>query len=218
MSESSSTLTTRHILVSMLLFTAIPFLARFVNAFVVQDSISLMFSMNICASLLVFYNWKLIDLHLKRYMSSFEDSVLFTIIGAIALWLWLWVGQRFLQAETLLPERNILIAYGYARPGMLIAFSLMKAFAMNITFKVMTDHMNVAGRELETILISGFLFGFLLTVLYTGFDLGLIARTYLYNVILSAVLSYLYNQTNSILTGTFALTLVSLASMILSIL
>ncbi len=217
MQENSSTLTIRHILISMLFFTAVPFLSKLVNVFVVQESISLMFSMNICISFLVFYNWKLIELHWQRYISSLEDALLYTVIGAVFLGFWHWIGRGFLQAQVLLPSADVLIAYGYARPGMLISFSLMKAFALNITFKVMTDHMNITGRELETILLSGLMFGFLLTVLFTDFNISLLFRTYLYNMVLSAILSYLYNQTNSILTGTFALAGVSLASMILSI-
>jgi hypothetical protein len=62
--------------------------------------------------------------------------------------------------------------------------------------------MNIQNRELIVILVSGFLFGLIYTIAFLStFTLDLFIRTYLYNVVLIAILSYLYNQSHSFIPG-----------------
>jgi hypothetical protein len=72
--------------------------------------------------------------------------------------------------------------------------------------------------QIGTGFFSAVLFGLLMTVVFTPFQLLLWIRTYLYWLITTAILSYLYNQSHSIIPGIVAVTLVHLAIMILSML
>ena len=96
-------------------------------------------------------------------------------------------------------------AFPFAAPAALIATSYVLAVIVNIGFKCLTDHIDVRSNEAAVILVSGFLFGAILTLLYTPFDLDIWIRTYLYNVILTAFLSYLYNQSSSFIPGVLSM-------------
>ena len=86
---------------------------------------------------------------------------------------------------------------------MIFSFSL--AALVNIEFKCMTDHFKIHAREATMILLSGFLFGFIYTICFCPLQLQVFVPTYLYNVILISVLSYLYNQTHSFIPGILAM-------------
>ena len=84
-------------------------------------------------------------------------------------------------------------------------------FIVNISFKCLTDHLDIRDREALIILASGFLFGILYTVVFVPFgDLGLLVRTYLYNVLLICTMSYLYNQSHSFIPGIISFTIIML--------
>lgn len=218
MSEKTvSTLTTKHIVISVALIVAIPLIAALCDRFVSQNAIALMFAVNVCTAALIVYNWELIDRHCRRIRYNLPDTLLFTVIGTAVFGLWTWISLDFLKADLLLPEPLALIGIGYARPGMMAAFSVMEACMVNIGFKNLTDHLDVRNRELQAILFSAVLFGLLMTLLFTELRPLMLISTYLYWLIAVAILSYLYNQSHSIIPGITAVTLVHLAVMILSI-
>lgn len=214
--KTVSTLSAKHIFLSALMIAAVPLLANLTDRLVSQDWIALMFSMNICTSALIVYNWPLIDRHLRRSALAVGDTVLYTVIGFLLTGIWTWFSISFLKADVMIPSRAVLIGIGYARPGMLIAFSFMSACLFNIGFKCITDHMDVRNKEIQAILISALIFGFLMTILFGTYSPMSLIVTYLYYLILTAVLSYLYNQSHSILPGIISVTAVHLIMMILS--
>lgn len=218
MSEKTvSTLSTKHIVISTALIISVRLIAVLCDRFVSQNAIALMFAVNVCTAALIVYNWQLIDRHCGRIRDNLPDTLLFTVIGTAVFGLWTWISKDFLKADLLLPEPLALIGIGYARPGMLAAFSIMEACMVNIGFKNLTDHLNVRNRELQAILFSAVLFGLLMTLLFTEPRPLLMLSTYLYWMIAVGILSYLYNQSHSIIPGIMAVTLVHLAVMILSI-
>ena len=88
---------------------------------------------------------------------------------------------------------------------------------MNLTFKIMTDHLDVIHKELQSILLSALCVGLAFTIAYVPLtDISLFLRSYVYFMGLTALLSYLYNQTHTIVPGVIALTLTNLILMILS--
>jgi hypothetical protein len=206
-----------HIVVSTAMIISIRLLAVLCDRYVNQNAIALMYAVNVCTSALIVYNWKLIDRHCGRIRGNLPDTLLFTVIGTAAFGLWTWISMAFLKADLLLPEPLALIGIGYARPGMIAAFSVMEACMLNIGFKNLTDHLNVRNRELQAILFSAVLFGLLMTLLFTERTPLLMLSTYLYWMIAVGILSYLYNQSHSIIPGIAAVTIVHLAVMILSI-
>ena len=89
---------------------------------------------------------------------------------------------------------------------------------VSIGFKNMTDHLDVRNKELQAILISAIVSGLFMTVLFTDPDLLSMVRTLPYWLLLTMILSYLYNQCHSIIPGIVAMSVVNLVFMILSIL
>lgn len=210
-----STLSKKRVFLSLLIFFLIPVCAHVLDLFIDQFAISLMFCMNVGTSILIIYDWNLFGIHYNRAKSNLFDAVLFVAFGGILILLWLYVGSHFLKANIILPGESDLTGYGYARPGMIIAFSLMEAACVSISFKCFTDHLDVRGKELQAILFSGLLFGLFFTVIYLpSFNLGLFFRTYLYNIVLIMFISYLYNQSHSILPGMCAMAAVYLIIML----
>ena len=219
MSERTlSSLSLKRVFISLFIVALVPAIAKALNIFVKQEDISMMFALNQCGSLLIMYDWNLFGIHYNRSKAAPQDFLIYFLLGMVLLGLWLWIGKSFLQSHVVLPKASSLIAYGYARPGMMIAFSFMEATVVNIGFKCLTDHLDVRTREIQAILISGLLFGLVFTLLFTPWDLALWFRTYLYNLILISILSYLYNQSSSFMPGMLAMCVVYLGAMTISIL
>jgi hypothetical protein len=217
--KTISSLSRKRILISLAIFVAIPLSAQLLNHWVNEYAISLMFTMNLGGGALIIYDWNLFGIHYNRAKNNGMDTILFTAVGCILLMLWLYVGSNFLKANIILPGDSDLIEYGYARPGMLIAFSFMEAAAVSISFKCFTDHFDVRGKELQSILLSGILFGLIFTVLFLpSFEIGLFFRTYFYNIVLISYLSYLYNQCHTIIPGMLAMTIIYFIAMFQTIL
>ena len=217
MSQTLSTLSRKRIVISLILSALIPVTARLLNILLDQEQIALMFSMNIFTSVLIMYDWNLVAIHYNRAKENIPDTILYSLIGLALIFLWSLLGLSFFQAQLILPPAYALIGYGYARPGFLIAFSFMEAAMMNLTFKIMTDHLDVIHKELQSILLSALCVGLAFTIAYVPLtDISLFLRSYVYFMGLTALLSYLYNQTHTIVPGVIALTLTNLLMMILS--
>ena len=204
--HTMSSLSMKRVVITLAMIIAIPFAARLLNTVVMQDDISLMYAFTACACLLLVYDWNLFGIHYNRAKNAPMDTILYTVIGFLLLVAWHMTGYRFLQPSIVLPATRSLIAYGYARPAMLIGYSFSQAVVINIGFKALTDHLDVRSREIQAILISGLLFGLFYTLLFTPFSLALLSRTYLFNLVQTCILSYLYNQSHSFIPGLIGLT------------
>ena len=207
-----TTLPLKRVLISLLLFLLCALSWRIFDVFIKEVYISKMISINLFGSILIIYNWSLIELHHERIKEN-NDKYLFFVLNLLFIGILTFISKRIFQAEILIPEDIILISYGYARPGMYFAFSLIKAFLINISFKCLTDHLDIKQKELQVILVSSLVFGLVLTLAFTPLNISILSRTYLYNILLIAFLSYSYNQTSSLLPGTIALAIVHLLFM-----
>ena len=217
MSETISTLSNKRIVISLLLVVMIPVCAKILDLILDEEWISLMVSMNIFTAVLVMYNWNLVAIHWNRAKENIPETITYTVIGLVLTLLWSLLGSGFFQAYLILPPAYALIGYGYARPGFLIAFSFMESGMLNMTFKIMTDHFDVIHKEVLTILLSALVVGLFITVLFVPFEsFSLLIRSYVYYMGLIAILSYLYNQTHSVVAGTAALGFTYLIMMMMS--
>ena len=207
-----TTLPLKRVLISLLLFLLCALSWRVFDVFIKEVYISKMISINLFGSILIIYNWPLIELHHERIKDN-SDKYLFFVLNLLFIGILTFISKRIFQAEILIPEDIILVSYGYARPGMYIAFSLIKAFLINISFKCLTDHLDIKQKELQVILVSSLVFGLVLTLAFTPLNISILSRTYLYNILLIAFLSYSYNQTSSLLPGTIALAIIHLLFM-----
>lgn len=208
-----SSLSNKRILISLIIAVGIPVISFLLNLWIHQEDIALMTAMNVGACILMIYDWNLFGIHYNRSKKDLRTACLYMLVGIVLFFLLTWFNNTLLHARRILPSRQSLKAYGYARPGMLLAYSFVQSFVLSIIYKCITDRIQVAGKELQTILLSSFVFGFLYLIAFVPFHLSVWICTYVYNVILTAILSYLYNQSHSLLPGILALGIVYLLSM-----
>ena len=219
----SSRLSIKRIILSLIIFCIIPLFASLINLFIKNHTLSYMFSLNICGSILIMYDWNLFGIHYNRFKNNLGDSNLYTIVGIVLFAILLFINQSVLHANILLPDSKSLKAYAFGIPAIIIAFSYMHAIVINISFKCLTDHMKIRSNELLIILTSGLLFGLFYTLVFSfyfnfGFNIMSFINQYIYNVIITCTCSYLYNQSNSFLPGIISLGTVYLVFIVSSIL
>ncbi len=219
MTKSITTLSKKRVIITLLIFICTPILAHVLNFALEQYDISLMFSLNLCATVLIMYNWNLFGIHYNRAKYNFFDTCIYIFIAFVIFTLWTYVCNRFLRCIVIIPSEEVLRSYGYARIGMLIAYSFSESCIITIVEKVATDHMQVRHRELQIILLSGITIGTLLTILFIpSLNILTILITLLYNVVLCTALSYLYNQSHTFIPGMIGLTCSNLFFMIIALL
>ncbi len=217
--NSITTLSLKRIVITLLILVMIPFGARFINIYLQQYDISLMFTMNVGGSIMIIYNWNLFSLHYNRAKNNMIDTIFYTIVAFLLIAVWTWFSLSFLNCRIILPSSDVLERYGYALPGMLIAYSFMEAAVFCISAKCATDHFNIHHRELQTILATGILFGTLITVIFLpSTNIMIIITTLLYNVVLMTFEAYFYNQTHSFIPGLLGFALTNLVFMLTGIL
>lgn len=214
-----STLSNKRVYISLAIFVCTSVIAHTINIVVQQYDISLMFSLNLAATVLIMYNWNLFGIHYNRAKYNLNDTLLYTAIAFVITTIWTYFANNFLRCIIIMPSSDILIRYGYARIGMLIAYSFSESAVICIVQKCATDHMPARHHELQVILLSGILLGSMVTIIFLpSFNILTILTTLLYNVILCTIFAYFYNQTHSFIPGMVGFAASNLLFMILAIL
>ena len=186
---SITTLSKKRILITLAIFICTPLLAHLINIAVVQYDLSLMFSLNLGAAVMIMYNWNLFGIHYNRAKYNFIDTCIYSFIAFVLFTLWTYISNRYLKCIVIMPRTEVLVRYGYAS-------------MLCIVGKCATDPLTIHHRELQIILLSGISIGLLTTILFLpSKNLLTILITLLYNVVLCTILSYLYNQSNSFIPG-----------------
>lgn len=217
--QTTSTLSNKRIYISMGIFISTAIIAHTINIAVQQYDISLMFALNLSATILIMYNWNLFGIHYNRAKYNLTDTMIYVAIAFVITGLWTYLSNRFLHCIVIIPPTSSLIQYGYARIGMLIAYSFSESAVICITQKCATDHMQARHHELQTILLSGMLLGILVTIVFfPSFNILTILTTLLYNVVMCTIFAYLYNQTHSFIAGMLGFAGSNLLFMLLAIL
>ena len=203
------------ILISLVIYFVLPLSAVWLNRFV--DSLTITYTLiySATALILVIINWNVFSLHLQRFSQNIKDCLLFTLICLIAL-LVLQLGYHYiLQPGGMIVEREILLHYTFFIPAMVLAYSVCYAVSFTLAFKIFVDRIHLQVSESMTILISGFLFGFLCTVSLLPSTFDQFLRLFGYFFLTSTLASYAYNQTHSIIPMTLAYSLVLLGNILL---
>ncbi len=213
-----SSLSMKRIIISLLIYAAIPFVCRALTGLIGNETAAMTLTLNLAGLTLIVYDWNLFGIHYNRAKDNPGDTVIYTLIGIVLIGLLTWISRRFLHAFIPLPDPATVRAYLFALPPILCAYSLTLGLIINISFKCLTDHLDIRDREALIILASGFMFGMLYTAAFCPLaDFPLIVRTYLYNVLLICIMSYLYNQSSSFIPGILSFTAVMLALQYLTI-
>ncbi len=210
--EYKSSLSTKRIVISLMIFFLIPAVRFLTNRFVHDETISYTLALNMAGCILIMYDWNLFGIHYNRSKKNLTDSLIYILIGITAVGAWVYINTRFLHASILTSDPESIRQYMFGVPAIMLAFSFIQGAIINISFKCITDRMNIANREVIVILVSGFLFGLIYTVTFLpSFNMDLFIRTYLYNVVLVAILSYLYNQSHSFIPGILSFGVIMIA-------
>ncbi len=206
-----SSLSLKRIIISLCVFCMIPVVYRLVLMVAGNETAAMTFTLNLTGLILIIYDWNLFGIHYNRAKANPKDALIYTIVGTIIIAILTWINQAFLKGYIPLPDAATVNNYLFSAPAVLLAYSVVLGFIVNISFKCLTDHLDIRDREALIILASGFLFGILYTAVFVPFgDLGLLVRTYLYNVLLICTMSYLYNQSHSFIPGIISFTIIML--------
>ena len=204
----NSSLSNKRIAISILLIVCIPLFSYLFNIYAKQYDISLMVSFNLFTCILLIYDWNLFGIHYNRSKKDIQFTIIYIIVGVIAIGILSILNTLLFHGNLVLPKKTTLTSYGYARPGLFLGFSFVQSLALSIFYKCLTDRFQIQNKELQTILISSFVIGFIYLVAFNPFDLYVWIKTYVYNIILIAILAYLYNQSHSLLPGCIAMGIV----------
>ena len=166
--KTSSTLSSARIVLSLLIFAIIPLVHAILKALTGDDTISYTMALNLSALSLFVHCMTGICSGFtgtgSRPVSG--DGLLYTAVGIVLISLWCYVDRHFLSGYMLMPDPAIEHHYFFAFGAIFLAFSFCQALIVNISFKCLTDHMDIRDRELLMILVSGFLFGLFYTIAF----------------------------------------------------
>ena len=203
---NKTTISIPKILISLIVYFALPLSAAWLNQFVDSMTITYMMIYSATALILISLNWEVFSLHLHR---------LFTLICFIVIILLQLAYHFILLPDNTILEREILLHYTFFIPAMVLAYSVCYAVSFTLAFKIFVDRIHLQVSESMTILISGFLFGFLCTVSLLPSTFDQFLRLFGYFFLTSTLASYAYNQTHSIIPMTLAYSLVLLGNILL---
>lgn len=207
---NKTTLPRTKIFLSLAVYFLLPLCASTLNQLVNNMTITNTLIFSLTALILVWFNWDLLQVHGQRFKTNSKDGVLFLLIGILSLSL-LQVFNLFVFKLTIaIPEKSILQSYYFFTPIILLAFSFCQAISYSLTFKIFVDRIHLNLTESKVILISGFFFGLLCTIALVPASLLAFAMIFIYQFILATLISYLYNQTHSIVPFMIAYALVLL--------
>lgn len=216
MSEKSiSELSLHRILISLMLFAAVPVITCLINSRIRMSDISLTAAFSTAGFFLLSYDWNLFAIHYNRCKHSPSEAFFYTVSGFLMIGILFLFNRWILHGTVILPDRTSLVHFGYARPGMYAAFSYVQAMILAITCKCISDRFHFKGKIVRRILIMGFAEALVYLFAFLPVFPGSALPTLIYNSLLFFILGYLYNQSRSFLPGLLAMGTVYLLAMIL---
>ena len=184
----------KRIILSLAIFCITPGIAWGVNLLINNQTLAYMFSLNLCGTILIIYDWNLFGIHYNRSKSNMNNAIFYSIVGIILFSLLLALNKFIFHLNLLEPDINTTKSYIFALPAILIAYSFMHSILINIGFKCLTDHMRIHSKELLIILVSGALFGLIYTLVFSfylniGFNFINLISHFLFNAITVCICS-----------------------------
>lgn len=205
MTQQSSTLSIKHIIITFCFFLIVPILTPILNMVIHNEAISYTFTLNLAGLLILIKNWNLISLHAERLKEEKHEAFFFFGIGLVALTVLLIINQMFLKAFASIIIPAQVYPFSFFNLIFFLTYSFIFALIYVVTFKCVTDRLNLKNAELVVILMSGFIFSLIFMICYIPFNLIEWLKGYLLYFLVTSVISYLYNQTRSILPGMLSL-------------
>ena len=208
--KNPTRLSKKRILISLLLFSSIPFLSFFLNQFVHNHTLTQMFAINFTVWILIMYDWNLFGIHYNRCKKEPDKALRYTLIGIGLVSAWIFASRFFLHAGHIFPDFLSIHSYRAAWPAVLIAYSFGNSALMNIGFKVMTDRIRIKGQVLLAILVTAGVFGTFYTLLFHFWSFSEFFAALFFTIVLTGIQSFLCSRAHTIFPGMIATALVFL--------
>lgn len=204
--KTVSSLSLKRMVISLVVLCLLPGIERLVLTPARDTTLALAFTLNLIGCILIIYDWELVGVHYNRAKKKPSRCIAWTIVGIVLIGFWMFIAMHFLHASPVFPEKETMSNSLSITIAAIPAFSFVQACIVNLSFKCLTDHISVRQKEELVILLSGFLFGTLYTVLFLPMSIEVFLPLLLYNILLVCILSYLYNQSGNLVPGTMAMT------------
>ncbi|NLC96415.1 MAG: hypothetical protein GX675_02465 [Erysipelotrichaceae bacterium] len=208
--ETKSTLRFKRIIITSVLFFAIPFISNILDLIISNSTISYTFSISLIAFIFIIYNWDLFALHYNRSKKNIKDTVFYTIVGLILLGTLTFINQSFIHGYLILCDKQTLTRYYGGAFIMIVSHTLSFSLCMMIAYKSTVDRIKLEVSTVQVILFSGLIFALLFSIFYVPLDINLMVSSFLYYSIFFIICSYLYNQCGSFIPAMISITLIFL--------
>lgn len=174
-------------------------------------------SLHLSGCYLIARNWDIISIHWVRFMDDLKESLFFSLVGFILLAILFYINSSLLHASilTINPEDVKSISFFLFLP--LFTYGILFPALYLIAFKCLSDRLMIKKAEFTVIFFSSFLFSLFFTALFIPLAPLAFLKGYLFYLLVTMILSYLYNQTKSLVTSfiSFSLILIVVNSLII---
>lgn len=191
------------IILSVILFFGGILLVPYLDNFSNNQIVTAAFIYNIVGFLIIFINYNLFSLHISRYRKQ-KDKLLYLFVGLGLFGLIMLMNFFFLKTSFPVLDDITFNRFFYFVPLIAIIFSFVYAISYSIVYKLLTDRISIHHKEFKVILVSSILFSLILSIC-TGFAYGTYLQQFVFNFAITLSISYLYNQTGNLVTGTLSL-------------
>lgn len=193
------------ILTFFMLPLSIPTLISFTNNLTI--SYALIFSLQ--ALIIITINYKMIEVHFKRFLKN-KENIIFILFGIVLFTSVLLLNMNLIKGYLPSIDFFTLKRFFLFSPFIVISFTIFFPISYCVTYKILTDKIEIANIEILIIFLTSLVFGALVSLTYVPFSVDGFLRSFLFYSFISGVLSYLYNQTNSLTTSYISFAIVLL--------
>lgn len=199
----------RQIIISYIVFFLTPLSLNILNSYINNLTITTSLIYSFQALIIITTNYHLLKEHFNRFFKS-EDRLLFIILGILIFVIIFALNNSLIKSYF-----NRIDAYDYFKyiifsPLFLISYAILFPINYCTIYKMITDKFSIKNLELVVIIISSILFSLLFVLFYVPFSIELYIRGFIFYFLITACISYLYNQTNSIATSIISFSVVSI--------
>ncbi len=187
------------IIVTLCAFASIPFIAQLVDLVVNNETLSFTATLHTVNFIIVMLNYNTVEIHVTRVKENFNDFLIFTLIGLVILFGLFYCNEQWFHAGILMPNFDNLVGYELFIPLIYLAYSYAFSSCFVFTFKCFTDRFQVKSNELVIILVSGFSYGLLVSLLMVALTSTSLALNFIFYFIVSTLSAYTYNQSRSLI-------------------
>ncbi|MFI3283541.1 MAG: hypothetical protein R3Y57_00510 [Erysipelotrichaceae bacterium] len=176
---------------------SIPYLNTYAQSLMITQS----FVYSFISFVILFLNYNLFSLHFARFVEQ-KDKLLFCFVGFLAFMIVYAINAFFLKLPFISIEQTSLQRYALFIPFIVLTLSYFYTISYILVYKLLTDRLNINNAEVKVIFVSSVIFSAILSIVsgfnMQVFDLNLCLSYFALYMMVTLVVSYLYNQTGNL--------------------